>query len=136
MKNQLYLTALSLSILAQPLVARTWTSDDGAKTFKGDYKSYDETSDQVTVLRGYKQLKFPLDKLSEADRTWVKEKAAEEAAKEAERSAPTLEDQLAEQTVGKNLNSRTLSRLEGKRFKKAELIKVPEYYILYFTASW
>lgn len=136
MKNQLYISALSLSLLSLPSAARTWTSDDGLKTFEGDYKSYDETSNQVTVMRGYKKLKFPLDKLSVADRTWIKEKAAEQAAKEAEENAPTLEDQLAEQTVGKNLNSRTLSRLEGKRFKKAELIKVPEYYILYFTASW
>ena len=136
MTKQLYLSALSLSLLAMPLAARTWTSDDGLKTFKGDFKSFDESKNEVTVLRGYKAVKFPLDKLSGADRTWVKEQAAEEAAKEAELAAPTLEDQLAEQTVGSNLNSKTLSRLEGKRFKKAELTKVPEYYILYFTASW
>jgi hypothetical protein len=55
------------------LSARTWTSGDGAKTFVGDFKSYDDAAAQVTVtMRNGQAVSFALDKLSEDDRTWVK----------------------------------------------------------------
>ena len=34
------------------------------------------------------------------------------------------------------MTDRVLSRLNGKRFKKATMEKTPEYYLLYFSASW
>lgn len=38
--------------------------------------------------------------------------------------------------IGAKLAGTTLHRVDGKKFKKAELKKDPEYYILYYSASW
>ncbi|MEO1857199.1 MAG: hypothetical protein ABGY95_07540 [Rubritalea sp.] len=131
-----YKAALWLALLSLSAQARTWTSADGAKTFEGEYKSFDQETREVTVLKKYKKLKFKMDMLSEADRDWVNAKVEEAAAAEAAASAPTVEEQIASQVVGSTLNDKTLVRLEGKSFKKAQMEKVPEYYLLYFTASW
>ncbi|MFT5881796.1 MAG: cobalamin-dependent methionine synthase I [Crocinitomicaceae bacterium] len=131
-----YKMLLAIALLGLPANARTWTSADGLKTFEGKYSSFNEETKEVTVVRKYKKLKFAMDMLSETDQEWVNTNAKEEAAKKAEASKPSVEDQLAAQTVGSKLNEDTLVRLEGKRFKKAKIEKVPEYYLLYFTASW
>ena len=128
-----YKTALVIVVFSLPVHARTWTSADGSKTFEGEYKSFNQETNEVNVIRQYKKLKFSLDVLSKADREWVKVK---DAAAEATANVPSVEEQLAAQKVGAKLNKKTLVRLDGKRFKKAELEKVPEYYLLYFTASW
>ena len=131
-----YKAVLAVVLLSLSSQARTWTSVDGLKTFEAEYKSYNQEANEVTVLRKYKKLNFSLDVLSQADRDWVNVKVAEVAAIEVAASAPTVEEQLAAQPVGAKLNDRTLVRLDGKRFKKAEMEKVPQYYLLYFTASW
>lgn len=136
--KQLTIPITTLLIAALPLSARTWTSNDGAQTFEADFKSYDAATEKVTVHKGFKSMTFTMDKLSVADQEWVKEEAKklEAEAQTAAANSLSIEDQLEEQKVGKNLNSKVLSRLEGKKFAKAELEKVPEYYLLYFTASW
>lgn len=131
-----YKSVLAVVLLSLSVQARTWTSADGLKTFEGEYKSFNQEANEVTVSRKYKKLKFSMDVLSQADRDWVNVKVEEVAALEVAANAPTVEDQLASQTVGAKLNERTLVRLEGKRFKKAKIEKVPEYYLLYYTASW
>ncbi|MFC4995149.1 hypothetical protein [Rubritalea tangerina] len=137
MNSKLLVLASATSLLlGASLQARTWTSSDGMKTFEASFKSYDSETKQVTVIRKYKNMKFALDVLSEADQKWVKQKVAEETKKKELQDAPSITEQLAEQVVGRHLTDKTLSRLEGKRFVKAQLEKVPEYYILYFTASW
>ncbi|PQJ27153.1 hypothetical protein [Rubritalea profundi] len=136
MFSKSYKIVLALSLLGLPAQARTWTSVDGLKTFEGEYKSFDQETKEVTVLRKYKKLKFSMDVLSPSDRDWVNVKVEEVAAKEAAANAPTVEEQLAAQTVGSKLNEKTLVRLDGKRFKKAQIEKVPEYYLLYYSASW
>ncbi|MDP0492631.1 MAG: hypothetical protein Q7Q71_16420 [Verrucomicrobiota bacterium JB023] len=123
-------TIVSLLLMASvPFAsARTWTSADGEKTFEGELQKYDAVTDKVTVLTNGRSLTFATDMLSEADVAYVKEwKPVEESDPEAE---------LEAQKVGKNLTSRVLSRLDGKRFKKASMEKAPEYYLLYFSASW
>lgn len=109
--------------------ARTWTSSDNAKTFEGDLKSFDEATGKVAVLVNGRQVVFDKDKLSEADQDFLVEWKAEA-------NKPDAATILAEQTIGKQLTSRVLSRLDGKRFKTASLEKAPEYYLLYFSASW
>ena len=100
--------------------------------FEGKFKAYDEAKQTVTVMKGHKKLSFPLDKLSGTDQQWVKE----EVARQAIANQPTVQEQLAEQAVGKNLKPGVLERLEGSRFARAELSKAPEYYLLYFSVSW
>ena len=109
--------------------ARTWTSSDGEKTFEGDLKEFNDASGKVTVLTNGKQLAFNIDALSEDDKTFLTEWKAES-------EKPSSVEILAEQKVGKQLTDTVLSRLDGTRFKKASLEKAPEYYLLYFSASW
>lgn len=109
--------------------ARTWTSSDGEKTFEGELKEFDATTGKVTVLVNGRQLVFDQSKLSEEDQTFLTEWKAEA-------DKPDAGEALAEQKIGSKLTDRVLSRLDGKKFKKAKLEKAPEYYLLYFSASW
>ncbi|WP_156817127.1 hypothetical protein [Rubritalea marina] len=127
------ITALSLAIMGSNLNARTWTSSDGSRTFEGQFKSYHEESGMVTVTKGYKKLSFPLTKLSLEDRQWIRLESQKETTAE---DSASVKEQLAEQTIGKNLKPGILEKLDGNRFVRAELDKAPEYYLLYFSASW
>jgi hypothetical protein len=120
----------ALLALCLPLGARTWTSADGGRTFEGDLRTYDSATGKVTViLRNGRTLTFDQDKLSEDDIAFLKEQ-------EAAANMPDPAEALEQQVVGAKVAKAKLQRLEGKRFKKAELTKAPEYYILYFSASW
>ena len=137
-KSFLLLAATALAVL--PLSARTWTSSDGSKTFEGDLKTYDAAGAKVTVnLANGTTMTFPEDKLSAADRQWLKEQAQKPA--ESTGSSPTaaatgdVAAQLAQQKIGSKLG-KVLSKIEGKKYKDYKLEKAPEYYIVYFSASW
>ena len=106
--------------------ARTWTSSDGSKTFEGDLRSYDEESGIVTVIMNGRAVEFPKSKLSAGDITFLKEAQKPEAA-----AGPDIETE-----IGAKVAKAKLQRLEGKRFKRAEVEKNPKYYILYYSASW
>ena len=69
-----------ISLLIGPLMARTWTSADGKRTFEGDLESYDPAKKQVTVrLPNGKSVKFREDRLLEEDVAWVKTQDANPA---------------------------------------------------------
>lgn len=74
-------------------------------------------------------MEFTQDKLSADDLTFLTE-WAEEANK------PDQEKILEGQKIGRVLTDRVMSKLDGDKFEKANLEKVPEYYLLYFSASW
>jgi len=125
-----FLTIPALVALCLPLGARTWTSSDGGKTFDGDLRSFDSATGKVTVLLANgRSLSFDQSKLSEADITFLKEH-------QAEANKPDPAEALKAQVVGAKVAKAKLNILDGKRFKKTELTTVPEYYILYFSASW
>lgn len=128
MKLKHLLTGCLLASLAWA-PARTWTSSDGEKNFEGDLKQFDDTTGKVTVLVDGRNLVFDQSKLSEEDRTFLTEWKAEA-------NKPDATKMLEGQKVGKELTSKVLSRLDGGKFKKAELEKAPKYYLLYFSASW
>lgn len=128
MKIKTLLTGCLLATLVWA-PARTWTSSDGEKTFEGDLRDYDDATGKVTVLVNGKNLVFNQDKLSEEDKTFLTEWKAES-------EAPDPSEVLATQKVGKELTDKVLSRLDGKKFKKVSMEKTPEYYLLYFSASW
>ena len=111
--------------LGTGLVAgRTWTSATGSNTFEGDFKSFDAISGKVTVTKtNGRSMTFSLDILSEADQTWVKEQPSA-ASNEA----------FMDSEIGKSLKE--LKILEGRTFKKYAYEEAPEYFILYFSASW
>lgn len=111
--------------------ARTWTSADGSKTFEGTLKSYDPASGIVTVIVAGRPAAFPKDKLSEADIAFLKDSGA---ATPAVASGPS--ESSATSVVGALVAKAKLQQLDGKRFKKAESIKSPDYYVLYYSASW
>lgn len=133
MKQKLILS-LTVPLAAAAMLAtahaRTWTSADGTKTFDGAYISSTETS--VTVRKSGREVSFKLDLLSEADRTWIKEEAARRAKED---KAETGRGTIGDQKIGKKLRGKTV-RLIGKKFTKEDTAKVPQYYLLYFSASW
>ena len=48
-----------------------------------------------------------------------------------------MEASLKEQKIGKHLAKKgILSKLEGETFANFQLEKAPEYYLVYFSASW
>jgi len=48
-----------------------------------------------------------------------------------------VEAALKEQKIGKPLAKKgILSRLEGEKFANFQLEKAPQYYLVYFSASW
>ena len=118
-----------VALLGSNAYARTWTSSDGAKTFEGELKSYDAGAGMVTVLVNGKPLVFPQDKLSAADIAFLKESAPAPA-------APGTSTSTAPSVMGEKFAKVKLHLLDGKRYKKAEMVKAPDYYVLYYSASW
>ena len=128
MKESLLALALSFLLIASS-GARTWTSSDGSRTFEGEIRSYDANTKTVSVLASGRMLTFTAEKLSEDDIAYVKEW-------ELAQTAPDPSEMLASSVVGKAVLKAKLHRLDGKRFKSSEMEKAPEYYILYYSASW
>ena len=109
--------------------ARTWTSADGSKTFEGDLVSCDDTS--VTVKRGFKEMTFKLELLSEEDRKWAKAESIKLAAADENKEAAAA---FAESDFGKALKK--VQKLDGKKFKKFEFESAPKQFFIYVAASW
>ncbi len=68
MKHALFLLLTALL----PLSARPWLNTDG-KTIEAEFVSADEKS--VTLIFGGKTIQYPLEKLSDPDREWIKAQA-------------------------------------------------------------
>lgn len=112
------------------LSARTWTSADGSKTFEGEFKSYDKDTEKVTVImRNGRSMTFDTAKLSETDQEWIQEQPGADGGGNAE----DLEE-FQNSELGKALKDMKI--LDGRRFAKYEYTSPPDYYILYFSASW
>lgn len=114
--------------------ARTWTSSDGERTFEGELQNFDKATGNVTVDVNGRAIAFTVDKLSEADAKFLAE--WEPPVVEEVMDSDSIKEALEGQKVGKSLTGSTVSKLDGKRFKRASLEKVPKYYLLYFSASW
>lgn len=125
-KTSLILLAVSFLLLSG-LHARTWTSADGTKTFEGTLRSYAKETGIVTVIVNGRPLSFEKSMLSEEDIKFLDEEMAAQV-NPAEEAAKTV--------VGAKVTGTKLHRIDGKRFKNAELDKAPDYYILYYSASW
>jgi len=134
MKKKLLIGA-SLAVLTGALEARTWTSADGSQTFEGELRSYDAKRGMVSVIRPNGVLQtFSQTKLSNEDIEFLKEQANSEPAHSSAGRDPA--EMLADQKLGSQVVKATLHRLDGRRFRRAEIDKAPEYYILYYSASW
>jgi len=137
MKKNITYLLMTLGIFSLGVAsARTWTSADGSNTFKGDFVSYDKDTNIVKVTRGIRSVKFNADKLSDADREWLKAQGAptEEqlAAKAKEEAAAALEGQK----IGSKLGNGVLSKLEGDKFVDFAMTAAPDYYVVYYSGSW
>ena len=116
-------------ILMLPAHARTWTSADGSKSFEAEYIRHNEET--VTIMRGLKMVSFKLSLLSEADREWLRQK-------EVQKTQPAEAPEASKDQLGKfgNSISRKLVMFSGKRYSRYKLESAPDYYLLYFSASW
>ena len=130
MKAKLLFSAALMGALGFGVIqARTWTSADGEKTFDGEFKSYDADAEMVTVANRGRSLVFELSKLSEADQAFVKEQKTDGGA-----SDDAAIEEFAETKMGKAL--REMKILEDSKFTEHQFAKPPEYFILYYSASW
>ncbi|MEM6915832.1 MAG: hypothetical protein AAF491_04620 [Verrucomicrobiota bacterium] len=123
------LCAIFGAILTCSLQARTWTSADGSRTFEGTLRSYDTETGEVTVIVNGRPMTFTEEKLSANDVAFLKEEAEK-------MNQVDPEEALASSPVGSKVVKAKLHRLEGERYSRAELEVVPEYYFLYYSASW
>ena len=137
MNPKILLFAASLALVGQgPLAARTWTSADGSQTFEGELRDLSETAKTVTVLmEGGKLRTFKISLLSEEDRNFLKKEGHKIllAASDGEGGDNAPQGNK----IGKNLvKEGVLSKIEGENFVGHKLTKTPDYYIVYFSASW
>ncbi len=123
------ISAIIATVMVSSLQARTWTSAEGAKTFKGDYVSH--TAEYVTVTRGFNKVRFKIAMLSEDDKKWLEEKK-EEALNDEKLKAV---EEVSFGALGDKLEG-NIVKLTDKKYANFELQQAPEYYIIYFTASW
>ncbi|MCP5534641.1 MAG: hypothetical protein H7A51_00215 [Akkermansiaceae bacterium] len=132
MKQKIILTLAGIAGLALvPLIhARTWTSADGKSQFDGEYVSSTGTS--VTVKKNGIPRTFKIDLLSEDDKKWIAENKERIARETREKAAM---GNIDDQKIGKKLKGKTVRAVNGK-FVNEDTGKVPQYYLLYFTASW
>jgi hypothetical protein len=109
---------------------RTWKSADGERSFEGRLREYSPDTGQVTVVLSNGQpLSFSEEVLSEADRKFLAETGASGgAAMVVEESSGSL--------VREQLEKTRLHRLDGRRYRRAEIEKTPEFYLFYYSASW
>lgn len=129
MKKSLVAIA-AIAVLVAGLQARTWTSSDGSKTFDGTIRSVDSRNQTVTVLMSDgRAVTFSQDKLSEADAEFIKEWESSKV-----QAAPA--EPNTSSVIGAKVAKAKLHQLDGKRMKRAEMTKSPEFYILYYSASW
>ncbi len=118
-------TLLTLGSLAD---ARTWTNSDGTLEFEGEIQSYNPKSQEVTILVEDQTVVFSQDKLSAKDQEFLKNW-----------TPPTPEPeqpQAEEDLIPRLLKNDVLSVLKENSFQAAQLEKSPQYYLLYFSASW
>ncbi len=112
--------------------SRTWTSADGSRTFEGKFRSFDETSGEAEVLINGQSVKFSIDLLSAADAEYIRGLAKKEDVLD-----PSQVKEAVEQTaLGAQILKAKPLRFDGRRYRRADLVKVPEYYVLYYAASW
>ena len=123
------ISLLATIVLAAHIQARTWTSADGSKTFKANYISH--TEDSVAVMKGLKKMNFKISLLSEADRDWLDQQQA--SSNIAKTDTEPANESFG--TFGDNIKS-DLVIFSGKRYRKHKLETAPDYYLIYFTASW
>lgn len=128
-----YLLAAGMAVtLGIGLVsARTWTSADGSKKFEGELKAYDKEAGKVTVImRNGRSLTFDITKLSDGDKTYLDENG--NAA-----GGNNVAEALKAQKIGSKLGKEgILAKIDGNKFAAYELTKAPEFYVVYFSASW
>lgn len=127
----LALAALCGSSIAE---SRKWTSaDDASKTFEGEMTAV--KGDSVTIKKkAGGTVTVPLSKLSQDDKDYVasQEKAKADAASVAENAGKLKTTEVAKAVIGNTV------KLDGKKLKKVDIFaeKAPEYYLVYWGASW
>jgi len=130
MKTSFLSFAMALPLCAAVLFGqdlRTWTSaDDASKQFEGTL--VETKGDQVTIKHSNgKLMTFAQTKLSADDQKFIASQAEAKVKAEEAQTSP----------MARALKGRTLA-LDGKRLKKNDFLatKSPEYYLLYWGASW
>jgi len=133
--KKLMLTTLLAALTGVSLAeVRKWTSaDDASKTFEGEMTA--AKGDTVTIkMKTGRVMNVPLSKLSQEDKDYV---TAQAKAKEEAAATAAAAEKLKSGEVAKAISGKTVI-LDGKKLKKHDVFaaKAPEYYLLYWGASW
>ncbi len=122
------------TLISGSVFAKTWKSADGSKTFEATFRSYDKNRGTVSVVtQDGKLLTFKQEILSGEDREFI---LSQEAAQSSPAQPADFTAELEKTKVGKQVANAKLKLVDKKRFASAKLAKAPEFYILYFSASW
>jgi len=109
---------------------RTWTSSDGERTFEARIREFNPETGQVTVIVPNGQsLSFSEEVLSAPDREYL-------AAWREAGGRSMAESGSSDSAVAEQIRKTRLHRIDGRRYRRAEIEKTPEFYLFYYAASW
>lgn len=127
----------STMILSLPLEARTWWNTEKTQSTEATFVSADDTT--VTLKKGYKQIKVPINSLSDDDKEWIKAETERIASLEAAQLANKEEVKVSSDREATEFEKKLYSKLQvfkRSRYSSYKMEKAPEFYILYYSASW
>ncbi len=134
MHSKLILSLLALVAATASAETRKWTSaEDATKSFLAEFSGLKDGKATFRLKNG-KPTSLPLEKLSADDQAVIK---ALDAAETAKTEAAAMAAKARESVIAKELGKKVLI-LDGKKLKKHDVFatKAPEYYLVYWGASW
>lgn len=105
---------------AVSLSARTWTSADDSRQLEGEFQSFDAEKNEVVIGVEGQTVTFALDKLSKADQEFVKKQGEESE----------------EVDVAAIFSNAKMHHLVDGKYEEMKFEGKPDYYLIYFSASW
>lgn len=121
-----------MGLMTTVVEARDWTNRAG-RTIQADLIAVKQSAGgEVAVLRlsNGQVHEVPLAQLSDADQTFAREEGSRQSA-----NKPGAMEEKKFSVLGELLKNKLVA-LDGRRVAKYEMTEEPQYYALYFTASW
>lgn len=148
-------------VLSAAAFGRLWTSADGTKAFEGDFIKFENGGVYVRLESG-KQIQFLLSVLSQADQDFVlrAQQILDETNAEVRQATPQVQPPPTQPTPSSQASqpeaqgvlptkqsatvrqptfqaiSPFLTRFDGRAFQPVRLRQIPQYYVIYYGASW
>ncbi len=129
--------ALALTVFSHVLAdepVRTWTTADGASSFEGAFRSFNYDTQLMQIVADGEVLDFPVNLLSEADLNYIRSLLPPPRPRE--KSPEAILEEVESSALGAQIQKAKPYRFDGRRYRRTEFQKTPDFYILYYAASW